>query len=81
MAVGVPTVGVTITSLLAEVFPQEPPLVVKVRVVVPEKPAGGVHVAFKSFAFGLKVPPAGVDQVPPVAPPPTEPPSTTVVPP
>ena len=71
--------GFTVTSLLAEVVPQVPPLVVKVSVAVPEYPAGGVHVAFKSFAFGLKVPPAGVDHVPPVAPPPTEAPRTRVV--
>ena len=32
MAVGVPTVGVTVTSLLSEVLLQEPPLVVNVKV-------------------------------------------------
>jgi hypothetical protein len=73
--------GFTVTSLLAEVVPQEPPLVVNVSVAVPENPAGGVHVAFKVVAFGLNVPPAGVDHVPPVAPPPTEAPRATVVPP
>ena len=37
--------------------------------------------AFKVFAFGVKVPPSGVDQVPPVAAPPTVPSRATVVPP
>ena len=73
-------VGFTVTVLLAVAVPQEPTLVVNVRVAVPEYPAGGVHVAFRIVAEGLKVPPAGVDQVPPVAPPPTEPPSPAVVP-
>ena len=54
---------------------------VKVRVAVPENAAGGVQVAFKSFGFGINVPPDGVDHVPPVALPPTEPPKATVVPP
>jgi hypothetical protein len=57
------------------------PVVVKVRVAVPLYPAGGVHVAFNVLAFGLNVPPAGVDQVPPVAEPPTLPDKTVVVPP
>ena len=43
--------------------------------------AGGVHVAFSVVALGVNVPPATVDQVPPVAPPPTDPPSAAVVPP
>ena len=37
--------------------------------------------AFNVVAFGLNVPPAGVLQVPPVAPPPTEPPNAPEVPP
>jgi len=49
------------------------PVVDSVRTAVPENKAGGAHVAFKAFALGVKVPPAGVDQVPPVAAPPTEP--------
>jgi hypothetical protein len=61
--------------------PQEPPEVVNVNVAVPEKPAGGVHVAFKVVSFGLKVPPEVVDHVPPVAEPLTEPPKAAVVPP
>ena len=73
--------GFTVIFLFAEVVPQVPPLVFKVSVAVPEYPAGGVHVAFNVVAFGLKVPPAGVDHVPPVALPLTEPPSATVVPP
>jgi hypothetical protein len=55
IAVGNPTVGVTVICLLSDVEPQEPPVVVKVRVAVPEYPAGGVHVAFKSLTLGLKV--------------------------
>jgi hypothetical protein len=61
--------------------PQEPPLVVRVRVAVPLYPAGGVQVASRSVSDGEKVPPAGVDQVPPVAEPPTEPPRAAEVPP
>ena len=57
------------------------PVVVNINVAVPLKPAGGVHVAFKSFALGLKVPPAVVDHVPPVALPPILPPNTADVPP
>ena len=53
------------------------PDVVNVSVAVPKKAAGGVHVAFKVLALGAKVPPAVVDQAPPVAEPPTEPASTT----
>jgi hypothetical protein len=58
-----------------------PPLVVNVNVANPENPAGGVQVAFKVVALGLNVPPAGLDQVPPVAEPPTEPPNGAEVPP
>jgi len=65
--------GFTTTVLLADTIPHEPPLVVSVSVAVPVNAAGGVHVAFNDVALGLKVPPAGVDHVPPVAPPPTEP--------
>jgi len=49
------------------------PVVVSVKTAVPVKAAGGAHVAFKAFALGVKVPPAGVDHVPPVAAPPTIP--------
>ena len=73
--------GFTVIVFDAEADPQEPPDVVSARVAVPEYPAGGVHVAFKSLAFGLKVPPASVDHVPPVALPPIEPPRAAVVPP
>jgi hypothetical protein len=77
------TVGLGLTVIVfdAEAVPQELPDVVSASVAVPEYPAGGVHVAFKSFAFGVNVPPANVDHVPPVALPPTEPPSGAVVPP
>jgi hypothetical protein len=55
--------------------------VVSVSVAVPSKPAGAVHVAFKSVGEGLKVPVGELDQVPDVADPPTEPPRGIVVPP
>jgi hypothetical protein len=67
--------------LEAVVVPQAPPEVVKISVAVPEYPGAGVQVAFKVVAFGLKVPPAVVDQIPPVAEPPTEPPKGADVPP
>jgi hypothetical protein len=73
--------GFTTCVLLADVVPHDPPLVVSVNVDVPLNPAGGVHVAFKVVAFGLKVPPSGVDHVPPVAEPPTLPPNAAEVPP
>lgn len=71
----------TTTVLLANTDPQLPPVVVNVSVAVPVYPGGGVQVALSVFAFGLNVPPAGVDHVPPVAPLPTEPPKAAVVPP
>jgi hypothetical protein len=49
------------------------PVVVNVNIDEPEKPAGGVQVAFRELALGEKVPPSGVDQVPPIAAPPTVP--------
>ena len=61
--------------------PHAPPIVVSVRVAVPVNPPGGVHVAFKVFAFGENVPPVGVDHVPPVAEPPTDPPNGSEEPP
>src|SRR6266536_3530086 len=73
--------GFTTIVLLADAVPQEPPVVVSVRVAVSLNPAGGVHVAFKFVALGLKVPPAGVEHAPPVATPPTEPFNTAEVPP
>ena len=73
--------AVTVIVFDAEAVPQELPVVVNIKVAVPEYPPGGVQVAFKSFAFGLNVPPASVDHVPPVALPPIEPPRATVVPP
>jgi hypothetical protein len=77
------TVGLGFTTivLLEVVVPQGPPLVVSTKVAVPEYAGGGVQVAFKSVALGLNVPPAVVLQVPPVAPPPTEPPKFAEVPP
>ena len=76
LAVGL---GFTTIVLLAVVVPQEPPAVVRVNVAVPKYPDGGDHVAFRFVALGLKVPPAELDQVPPVAPPPTEPPNAAEV--
>jgi hypothetical protein len=73
--------GLTTTFFVAKVVPQDPPLVVRVSVAVPVYAGGGVHVALRVVAVGLKVPPAGVVQVPPVAPPPTDPPRAAVVPP
>ena len=73
--------AVTVMFFDAVAGPQEPPLLVKVKVAVPLNPAGGVQVAFKLVALGLKVPPAFEDQVPPVAEPPTLPPKAAEVPP
>ena len=72
-------VGLTVRVLEADPVPQEPPLVVRVKVAVPLNVEGGVYVAFKVVAFGLNVPPTSEDQVPPVAPPPTEPPKAADV--
>ena len=74
-------VGSTVIFLFADAAAQAPPLVVSVSVAVPLYAPGGVHVAFNVVAPGLNVPPAGVDQVPPVAEPPTDPPSAAEVPP
>ena len=52
------------------------PVVVSVRVAVPVKPMDGVQVAFKSVTLE-NVPGAGVDHIPPVADPPTEPDNVT----
>ena len=46
------------------------PVVVNVRVAVPEKAAGGVHVAVGDVAEGVNVPPALELHVTPVAEPP-----------
>jgi hypothetical protein len=53
------------------------PVVVRSRLADPEKLEGGVHVALRSLALGVKTPPEVVDQVPPVADPPTVPDSDT----
>jgi len=73
--------GLTTWVLLSVATPQEPPLVVRVKIAVPKKSAGGFHLAFKLLALGTKVPPADDVHVPPVAEPPTLPPSASVVPP
>jgi hypothetical protein len=73
--------GLTTCVLLAVAVPHDPPLVVSVNVAVPLYPPGGVHVAFNVVAFGVNVPNAGVDHVPPMAEPPTEPPNDADVPP
>jgi hypothetical protein len=56
-----------------------PPLVVKVNVIFPVEPFA-VYVAFATFVGLFTVPELAV-QVPPVAPPPIEPPKTAEVPP
>lgn len=81
-----PTTGAAGNGLTSCTFeelavPHEPPVVVSVNVAVPLYPTGGIHIAFKVVKLGLKVPPTGVDQVPPVAEPPTLPPKAAVVPP
>ena len=76
----VPTFGVTVIFLLAEVALQLPPVVVNTKIAIPEKPAGAVHVAFRSVFDGLNIPPAVVDHSPPVAVPPTDPPNGDDVP-
>ena len=81
MVPGAPGKGLTAIDLVPLAEPQVPPDDVKVKVAVPEKPAGAVQVAFKVVAFGLNVPPAGVDQVPPVAGAVTLPPNAAEVPP
>jgi len=70
------TVGVGRTVILTfeEAAEQTPePVVVRVSTAVPVNTGVGDHVAFNVFASGVKVPPAGVDHVPPVAEPPIEP--------
>lgn len=57
------------------------PVVVKVRIALPLKPGGGVQVAVKVVALGVKTPPAGEDQIAPVAEPPIAPDNAFVVPP
>ena len=74
-------VATTISLLALTAVHGDMPVVVNVKVAVPLYPAGGVHVAFKSLGLGLKDPPAEVDHVPPVALPPTVPPSAADVPP
>lgn len=72
----------TFICLLAEVLPQRPPVEVSVSVAVPEYEEGGDQIAFNVFAEGLKLPPnVPSDHIPPVAPPPTEPPNPMVLPP
>jgi hypothetical protein len=52
-----PRFGLTVRVLEADPVPQEPPLVVRVKVAVPLNVEGGVYVAFKVVAFGVNVPP------------------------
>ena len=51
-----------------------PPVAVRVRFAVPTNPIGGVQVALRVVAFGLKVPPASLVHVPVMADPPMLPP-------
>jgi hypothetical protein len=66
--------GFTISVLLDDAVPHAPPKVVSVKVAEPLYPGGGVQVEFNVVGAGLKIPPAGVDHVPPVAEPPMLPP-------
>jgi hypothetical protein len=76
-------VGNELTTCVFEALavPHDPPFVVNVSIAVPLNPEGGVQVEFNVVAFGLKVPPTGVDHVPPMAEPPMLPPKATEVPP
>jgi len=70
------TVGEGLTVMLTVDVTDEHgaiPVVVSVNTAVPKYTGGGVQVAFIVFALGVNVPPAGVDQVPPVADPPAVP--------
>jgi hypothetical protein len=72
--------GVMVKLFESLTIPQLPPVVVSVSVTEPEYPVGGVYVAFSVVLFGLNVPPIPPsDQTPPVAVPPTDPPSALVV--
>jgi hypothetical protein len=76
-------VGVVFTVIffVALAVPQEPPVVVKVKVAMPLKVTGGFHVAFSVVAPGVNVPPMPPsDQMPPVAEV-IDPPKPAVVPP
>ena len=73
--------GLTVIVLPADTGVHAPPVEVNVNVARPLYPDGGVHVAFKSVAAGVKVPPSVVDHIPPVAEPPTLPPNGAEVPP
>lgn len=76
-------VGAGITIIFKEEETAEQgfiPVVVKVKIVVPVYPSGGVQVAFKAALFGVKVPPEMLDQIPPVAEPPIVPEREVVVP-
>ena len=74
--------GLTTISLVAEVVPQEPPLVVKVKVIGVVEFAAAVKVAVPGVLPVLlaKVP-LGADHTAAVAPPPNEPPKAADVPP
>ena len=73
-------VGFTVIVLVAVTVPHEPPLVVKVKVIVPDSEAPAVYVAVAGLFAFVQVP-APPLHVPPVAPPPTEPPICADVPP
>ena len=59
--------------LVAVTVPHDPPLVVKVNVMLPDSDTPAVYVAVDGFIAFVHVP-APPDHVPPVAPLPTEPP-------
>jgi hypothetical protein len=72
----------TVRDLLAEVVPQEPPVVVRVKVTLAADDADAVYVVMLGVVPELLVkdPPAPPsDHTAPVAPPPNEPPKAAVV--
>ena len=71
--------GFTTICLVAVAVPHEPPLVVKVKVIGVVEFEDAVYVAVPGFDALAKVP-LDADQVPPVAPPLTDPPKTAEVP-
>src|SRR6185312_5414507 len=72
--------GFTVMVLVAVVVPQAPPLVVNVKVITPDSDAPALYVAVEGLLAFVHVP-APPLQVPPVAPPDTEPPICADVPP
>src|SRR6185312_4557433 len=72
--------GFTVMVLVAVVVPQAPPLVVNVKVITPDSDAPALYVAVEGLLAFVHVP-APPLQVPPVAPPPTDPTIAADIPP